>query len=114
MPALAHVLVVGSINIDLVARVDRLPTGGETVTGGAFERHAGGKSANQAVAAARVGAGVTFIGVVGDDELCREAFDALRADALGRLSEPAGAFLSGFEIPDDAVLAGPPLPRHAA
>ena len=60
--------VVGSINVDLVARAERLPRPGETVTGATFSRVPGGKGANQAVAAARLGASVTFIGCVGTDE----------------------------------------------
>ncbi|MEX0586298.1 MAG: ribokinase [Pirellulales bacterium] len=62
------ILVLGSINTDLVVRGARLPTPGETVTGGEFYRSPGGKGANQAVAAARAGAvGVVFLGAVGDD-----------------------------------------------
>jgi ribokinase len=59
---------VGSINVDLVVRAGRLPSPGETVSGGTFERHGGGKGANQALAAARAGADVAFIGAVGRDE----------------------------------------------
>jgi ribokinase len=59
--------VVGSLNVDLVARCERLPRPGETVTGASFERHNGGKGANQAVAAARLGARVRFVGAVGVD-----------------------------------------------
>jgi ribokinase len=59
--------VVGSLNVDLVARVERLPRPGETLTGASFARHSGGKGANQAVAAARLGASVRFVGAVGDD-----------------------------------------------
>jgi ribokinase len=62
------VIVVGSANVDLVVRVARLPRPGETVTGGTFERHGGGKGANAAVAAARAGAAVRLVGAVGDDE----------------------------------------------
>ncbi len=65
--------VVGSINLDLVARVERLPRPGETVTGATFTRVPGGKGANQAVAAARLGAEVTLIGCVGDDEFAHDA-----------------------------------------
>ncbi|HEV2592545.1 MAG TPA: PfkB family carbohydrate kinase, partial [Gaiellaceae bacterium] len=61
--------VVGSINLDLVARVRTLPRPGETLTATAFERFPGGKGANQAVAAARLGARVTMVGAVGDDGL---------------------------------------------
>ncbi|MEX2211983.1 MAG: ribokinase [Gaiellaceae bacterium] len=59
--------VVGSFNVDLVARCERLPQPGETVTDASFERHLGGKGANQAVAAARLGAQVRFVGAVGAD-----------------------------------------------
>ena len=66
MPA-PHIVVVGSINMDLVARTDRLPRPGETLHGHDFQTIPGGKGANQAVAAARLGAKVTLIGRVGDD-----------------------------------------------
>jgi ribokinase len=70
--------VVGSINLDLVARVERLPRSGETVTGATLSRVPGGKGANQAVAAARLGAEVTLIGCVGDDDFAREALVELK------------------------------------
>jgi ribokinase len=62
-----RILVVGSINLDLVASVARLPRPGETVHGGALIQTPGGKGANQAVAAARLGAVTTMLGRVGDD-----------------------------------------------
>lgn len=71
------VVVVGSINVDLVLRVDRLPAPGETVTGGTFEQNGGGKGANQAVAAARAGAEVRLVGAVGDDEMGARALAEL-------------------------------------
>jgi ribokinase len=70
--------VVGSINLDLVARVERLPRAGETLVGHDFVRVPGGKGANQAVAAARLGANVRMIGAVGDDPLADEALNGLR------------------------------------
>jgi ribokinase len=70
--------VLGSTNLDLVGRVERMPKPGETVTGAAFERHPGGKGANQAVAAARLGAQVRFLGAVGDDSFAEEALAGLR------------------------------------
>ena len=65
--------VVGSVNLDLVARCERLPRPGETVTNATFERHPGGKGANQALAAARLGADVRLNAVVGTDEFAAEA-----------------------------------------
>ncbi|MDA0565454.1 ribokinase [Streptomonospora sp. S1-112] len=62
-----RIVVFGSVNMDLVAYVDTAPASGETVTGTRFAQVPGGKGANQAVAAARAGADVAFIGAVGDD-----------------------------------------------
>jgi ribokinase len=70
--------VVGSINLDLVARVERLPRAGETLTGSHFERFSGGKGANQAVAAAKLGARVKMIGAVGPDTFADDALAGLR------------------------------------
>jgi ribokinase len=61
------VVVLGSLNVDLVARMDRVPGPGETIAGSRLERHAGGKGLNQAVAAARLGADVVMLGSVGPD-----------------------------------------------
>src|SRR6516162_4765716 len=61
------VVVVGSINIDLVAKASRIPAEGETILGQDFEIHHGGKGANQAVAVARLGHPVRMIGRLGDD-----------------------------------------------
>jgi ribokinase len=89
--------VVGSVNLDLVARCERLPEPGETVTDATFERVPGGKGANQAVAAARLGAQVRFIGCVGQDAFADEALGGL-ADAgvycdLERVDGPTGVAL---------------------
>jgi ribokinase len=65
---MAKILVVGSINMDLVVRVPHSPLPGETVLGGDFETFPGGKGANQAVAAARMGGEVTMVGRVGQDD----------------------------------------------
>lgn len=77
-----NVVVVGSVNVDLVVRAKRLPTAGETVIGGQYAQHHGGKGANQAVAAARLGARVALVGAVGDDELGRGALAALVAEGI--------------------------------
>jgi len=70
--------VVGSANLDLVAQVERLPRPGETVTDASLLRAPGGKGANQAVAAARLGADVRFLGAVGEDEFAEAALSGLR------------------------------------
>lgn len=78
--------VVGAVNVDLTARVERAPAAGETVADGVLQRGPGGKGANQAVAAARLGAAVRLIGAVGDDADGRGIRDRLTAvgvDASG-------------------------------
>ena len=77
-----RVLVVGSVNEDLVATVDHLPAPGETVTGGRFARHHGGKGGNQAVAAARLGAATHFVGAVGADDFGTASRVALEGDGV--------------------------------
>ncbi|HQU44166.1 MAG TPA: PfkB family carbohydrate kinase, partial [Pirellulales bacterium] len=82
---MAHprIIVVGSVNTDLVIRVPRLPRPGETVLGGEFFQAAGGKGANQAVAAARVArAPVSFVAAVGDDAFGRQSIEHLRRENL--------------------------------
>jgi ribokinase len=88
-----RVVVVGSVNVDLVATVDHLPTAGETVGDATFDRHPGGKGGNQAVAAARLGARVALVGAIGDDPLAEDARAALATEGIG---------LSGL-----SVVAGP-------
>ena len=73
-----HLTVVGSINLDLVARTARLPRPGETVTDATFSQIPGGKGANQAVAAARLGAQVCFVGKVGRDAYADAALAELQ------------------------------------
>lgn len=76
------VVVVGSYNTDMTIKTSRIPQPGETILGGSFAMHAGGKGANQAVAAARAGAEVWFIARVGDDELGRGALNVLQAEGV--------------------------------
>jgi ribokinase len=77
LPHRPRITVVGSINLDLVARVERLPQPGETVPASDFSYLPGGKGANQAVAAARLGARVRMNGCVGSDRLSAMALEAL-------------------------------------
>lgn len=72
-------VVVGSINVDVTAAVERLPRAGETVGGGRLRRDVGGKGANQAVAASRLGARVRMVGAVGSDTDGAWAVETLRA-----------------------------------
>jgi ribokinase len=90
----AQLTVVGSINLDLVAKVDRLPRAGETLSGATLGRIPGGKGANQAVAAARLGAGVRMVGCVGRDANAVDALVGLREAgvelALREVEAPTG------------------------
>jgi ribokinase len=86
-----RIAVVGSINLDLVARCEQLPRPGETVTDATFGRYPGGKGANQAVACVRLGAEVTMIGAVGGDPLAEEALTDLRAAGVTLELAPSDA-----------------------
>src|SRR3712207_967345 len=74
---MAEIFVLGSINQDFVLKVERRPQPGETVTDAELSTGSGGKGANQAAAAARLGASVTFLGRVGDDEFGEPLVQAL-------------------------------------
>ena len=90
----ANVTVVGSINIDLVTTTPRLPRPGETVIGGDLRTVPGGKGANQAVAAARLGATVTMVGRVGEDtfgQQLRANLDAAGVDLTHVVTDPEAA-----------------------
>jgi ribokinase len=92
-----RITVVGSVNLDLVARCERLPRPGETITGATLERYPGGKGANQAVACARLGADVTLVAAVGRDVFRDEALATLSAEGvtldLVESDEPTGIAL---------------------
>lgn len=77
-----QVVVIGSLNMDLVVRAARLPRPGETLTGRSFVTVPGGKGANQAVAAARLGSQVAMIGCVGDDAYGKQLRDALLVEGI--------------------------------
>jgi ribokinase len=89
MSNLKPIVVVGSINIDLVAKAQHIPVTGETVAGLDFQTHPGGKGANQAVAIARLGYPVRMIGRTGDDAFGTQLRDGLR---------DAGVDISGVNI----------------
>lgn len=75
---MTSIVVIGSVNLDLVAKVDRLPVPGETVTGAVLSRFPGGKGANQALAAKRLGADVSLLACIGEDAAADEALALLR------------------------------------
>jgi ribokinase len=93
---LVRLTVVGSVNLDLVARVERLPLAGETVSGTTLQRYPGGKGANQALAASRLGAEVKLLARVGRDAMAEEALALLRG---------AGVDLAGVGV-DEAAPTG--------
>ena len=76
------IAIIGSINLDIVASVDEFPQPGETITNAVVHRFPGGKGANQALAAHRLGASVFMVGRVGDDPVADEALDTLRNEGV--------------------------------
>jgi ribokinase len=108
-----RVVVVGSVNVDLVVVAPRLPGPGETVTGGDVARHHGGKGGNQAVAAARLGASVAFVGAVGEDDFGVAARAALEAEGidvthLGVAARPTGVALIVVDARAENLIAVAP------
>ena len=107
------IIVVGSINMDLVARVPHIPAPGETVLGSTLSHHHGGKGANQAVAAARLGAAVALVGAVGEDAFGGELLAGLQAEGvdlrhLGRVPGPSGcALISVADSGENAIAVLP-------
>ena len=79
---MATIAVIGSVNLDLVAKAEKLPAPGETVTGAILHRFPGGKGANQALAARRLGADVSLIARVGDDVAADDAVALLQEDGV--------------------------------
>jgi ribokinase len=93
-----RVIVFGSINVDLIASVERLPSPGETIAGVSLARSLGGKGANQAVAAARAGEASILLGATGKDAEAELMTDMLASygvnvDAVGRMDSPTGQAL---------------------
>lgn len=112
------VVVVGSANMDLVARVVRLPHPGETVSAHDYFEACGGKGANQAIAAARAGARTAFIGAVGSDaagDTLRAAFvhDAVDVSLLATVREPTGRALVGVSDDAENLIIVVPGANHA-
>lgn len=107
------IVVLGSANIDLVVRQQRVPGVGETIAGHDFSTVPGGKGLNQAVAAARAGAPVRFAGAVGDDDhgsLLASVMDAdgIETSALARVGTPTGtAHISVLDSGDNAIVVVP-------
>jgi len=100
-----HVAVVGSLNMDLVARAPRIPRPGETIIGGDFQTAPGGKGANQAVAAARLGAKVSMVGRVGRDAFAVALLDNLAAAGVDHAhvtQDPDAATGVALIVVDDA------------
>lgn len=108
------IVVVGSLNVDLVVPVERFPRPGETLLGGDYARHRGGKGANQAVAAARAGGSVRMIGRVGDDAFGAWLRAGLDADGVDHRSvvalpdAPTGvAFISVDADGQNVIIVSP-------
>jgi ribokinase len=107
---LITITIIGSINLDLIATVERLPAPGETVTGGDFSTAPGGKGANQALAARRAGAQVRMIGAVGKDAFAVEALSLLEEGGVdlshvGRMHAPTGTALILVDAKGENVIA---------
>jgi ribokinase len=92
------IVVFGSINLDLTATVDRLPSAGETLSGRSFSMSPGGKGANQALAARRAGASVAMYGAVGRDPFAEPALTLLRADGVDLANVRAVAAQTGIAL----------------
>ncbi len=101
----AKIVVVGSLNMDLIGRSPHIPAPGETVLGSDFSTAAGGKGANQAVAAARLGAQVTMVGCVGSDAYGQGLLAGLRADGVAtqfvRVAADAHTGVALITVDDD-------------
>jgi ribokinase len=112
------VVVVGSANLDLVARTKRLPHPGETVSAHGYFEACGGKGANQAIAAARAGARTAFVGAVGRDaagDILRSAFvtDGVDVARLATVDAPTGRALIGVSDDAENLIIVVPGANHA-
>ncbi len=104
MPMKSQIAVVGSVNMDLVFRMPRMPVPGETLMGHSFHQVHGGKGANQAVAAARMGAVVSMVACVGDDVHGKSCVQALEQDGIDtqsvRVTSTAATGVAGILLDD--------------
>ena len=113
------IVVTGSLNMDYVGRVQRLPAWGETVLGTDFARFAGGKGGNQAVAAARLGAPVAFAGAVGADAAGDDLLRGLQQDGIdttGVVRAPVATGCALIQVGpdgDNAITVLPGANAHA-
>ena len=106
---MSKITVVGSINVDLTVTAKRFPKVGETLFGESFGTFFGGKGANQAVAASRLGADVTLVGCVGRDangEMCLKHFEeeGIRTDSIAKCEEPTGVALITVSENDNEII----------
>lgn len=117
---LGSVLVLGSVNVDVTVVLDHLPRAGETVSGGVLRRDHGGKGGNQAVAAARAGAAVCFVGAVGrdadgDDVLAVLAGEGVGVDDVARATAATGTALICVDAAgENQIAVAPGANRHAS
>ena len=114
------IVVFGSINLDLVTRVERIPGPGETTLGEDYATSPGGKGANQALAARRAGAQVAMVGATGNDSFAAQALALLKADGVGlsatrEVGAPTGAaFIAVDTHGENAIVVASGANRHAA
>ena len=112
------ILVIGSSNTDMVVRSDRLPAKGETVIGGTFMMNSGGKGANQAVSAARLGGDVTFVAKLGDDVFGNNTAHLLAAERVNTAflfkdsKHPSGIALIGVDSAGENLIMVAPGANH--
>ncbi|WP_448104515.1 ribokinase [Pedobacter panaciterrae] len=110
----SKIIVAGSINMDMVVKTGHIPQPGETVLGGTFFMNPGGKGANQAVAVARLGGEVAFIGKIGDDVFGKQSsqlFDEEGISTLGMLSDPENpsgiALITVDQFGENSIVVAP-------
>lgn len=115
----SKIIVVGSMNMDMVVKTSHIPQPGETVLGGSFFMNPGGKGANQAVSVARLGGDVTFVGKIGDDIFGKQSsqlFDEEGVDTNGILSDhdsPSGiALITVDEHGENSIVVAPGANAH--